>query len=411
MPPGLQPFVHVPFFGIKVKLVYLAIILAAPWIFLKKGPTEFSLYQCPLNIPILLFFLFGVLSVFFSEEPYHTLRRTGYYAVTGFLVSLIIVNSLGTKAFITLAVRVIALTSVFLSLLGLFEISVFDHAQVSASSPIIGGKLLESYRRASSILESPMVLAVYLVLGIPLLLSEVTLSRSQRERDFWLVCATISFVGIFFTQSRLGLLALLVTGTLYLSRRLSHVFSFLMIFLLSFLFLVSLGVHRFSAAGIHDDVTRLVEEKALILKTIPAKKWLIGEGATKTRQLLVAEPDQEKTVSDQKEPSEIRNMHFILVLEHGIVGWLIIMWLILSSVWAMKQVHDRTKDERLKTTLWAIISSILGFLVSMNGMNTFHKLSIQIFFWSLIGIGLWITIQLNGQKRYNLIWRGGDSGD
>jgi uncharacterized protein YacL len=109
--------------------------------------------------------------------------------------------------------------------------------------------------------------------------------------------------------------------------------------------------------------------------------------------------------SPEKQEVEIANMHLVLALEYGIVGWLIIIWLILSAVWAMKQAHDRTKDERLKSTLWAIISSVLGFLVSMNGMNTFHNLTLQIFFWSLIGIGLGIVTHLSGQRRRNLIWR------
>ena len=104
-------------------------------------------------------------------------------------------------------------------------------------------------------------------------------------------------------------------------------------------------------------------------------------------------------------------MHLTLMLEHGITGWLIIMWLIFSTLWAMKQVHDRLQDDRLKTVLWAIISSILGFLVSMNALNTFHHLTLQIFFWSLIGIGLGIVIHLNGNRRHNLIWRFGDAGD
>jgi uncharacterized protein YacL len=159
------------------------------------------------------------------------------------------------------------------------------------------------------------------------------------------------------------------------------------------------------------DVTRWIQEKTRSLQTVPVEKWLIGAGAIKKAEVAVELDPQKGFDSNQKEEVAINNMHLTLVLEHGIAGWLIIMWLILSSFWAMKKAHDRTKDERLKTTLWAIMSSILGFLVSMNGMNTFHKLSIQIFFWSLIGIGLWITIQLNGHERYNLIWRFGDSGD
>ena len=47
----------------------------------------------------------------------------------------------------------------------------------------------------------------------------------------------------------------------------------------------------------------------------------------------------------------------------------------------------------------------------MNAMNVFHDLTLQIFFWSLIGIGLGIVVHLNGPRRHNLIWRFGDAGD
>jgi hypothetical protein len=77
----------------------------------------------------------------------------------------------------------------------------------------------------------------------------------------------------------------------------------------------------------------------------------------------------------------------------------------------MRQVYARAKDEQLKLILWAIISSLLGFLISMNAMNVFHNLTLQIFFWSLIGIGLGIVVHLNGHRRSNLIWRFGDAGD
>jgi hypothetical protein len=48
----------------------------------------------------------------------------------------------------------------------------------------------------------------------------------------------------------------------------------------------------------------------------------------------------------------------------------------------------------------------------MNAMNTFHHLPLQVFFWSLIGIGLGIAIQLGGPRvHHNMIWRFGDAGD
>ena len=87
------------------------------------------------------------------------------------------------------------------------------------------------------------------------------------------------------------------------------------------------------------------------------------------------------------------------------------MWLIFSALWAMKQTCRKTYDKQLQSILRAVMSSVLGFLISMNAMNVFHDLTLQIFFWSLIGIGLGIVVHLNGSRRHNLIWRFGDAGD
>jgi hypothetical protein len=393
---------------VNVSLIHLFIILVSCWIFLKIGPAQISLFRSPLNLPIVSFVGLSVSLALFSSNPSNTVQGAAYYVVTGFLVSFMIVNSLGTKTFITLMVRVVALTSVLLSLFGLFQIFMVNYTVALAAS-LPPERLLDSYVRVSSIPGNPKVLAVYLVLGIPLLLSEVIRAQSQRGRDFWLVCTTISIIGIFFTQSRLGLLALMVTGTICLYRRLSHAVFFFSIFLLFFLLLVSLGIPRFSVSGIRNDFGQWIEDRADIVEAFPAKAWLLGIGPM-TVPNPVTEPEGYQR-GELEETALINNMHLTLMLEHGIAGWLVMIWLIVSSVWAMKRAYDRSKDESLKTMLWAIISSVLGFLVSMSGMNTFHNLTIQVFFWSLIGIGLALVIQLDGQSRHNLVWRFGDAGD
>lgn len=410
IPASLQPSLYGTFFGMRVSLVSLFIILVAGGLFLKRGPTQVALYRGPLNLPLLFFIVLSIVSALFSEDVEQALQRAGYYVVTGFLLAFLIVNSLATKGFILLMTRVVALTSVVLSVLGLFQIFLFNYELVLASSTQ-DDQLLTGYVRASSLLGNPVVLAVYLVLGLPLLLAEVIRASGQRGRDFWLICATVSFVGIFLTQTRVGLLALLVTGTAFLSRRLRHGLSFVTICLLCFLFLISLGGARFSPLKIQGEVEHWAQEKIQIIQKFPVKTWLIGGGAM-TPYPLVADLDQQDAdPSKRKTQDDIPNMHVTLALEHGIAGWCIIIWLILSALWAMKQTHKRTKDEQLKTTLWAIMSSIVGFLISMNAMNVFHNLTLQIFFWSLVGIGLGIVVHLNGQRRSNLIWRFGDAGD
>jgi di/tricarboxylate transporter len=154
-----------------------------------------------------------------------------------------------------------------------------------------------------------------------------------------------------------------------------------------------------------------VEKQLQITRVIPAKTWLIGGGAQTPYPLLTEPLRDDGAFSEEDESRDIPNMHVTLALEHGVLGWIVIVWLILAAVRAMTHAHRRTKDRQLKSILWAIISSLLGFLVSMNAMNVFHNLTLQIFFWSLIGIGLGIVVHLNGIKRSNLIWRFGDAGD
>ena len=410
VPPDVQPLLSVSFFGIEVSLVYLLIILVSGWFLFTTGPTHFSLYRSPLNLPALCFIILSLLSAFFVEDPFNSLQRAGYLVVTGFLVSFLILNSLTTTGFMTVMVRIIALTSVVISLFGLFQFSLMAATFSEALSTLPHeGNLLGNYTRISSLFGSPVVLSVYLVLGIPLLLAEVTQSHSQRERDFWLVCTTISCIGLAFTQTRVGLLAFLVIGTVFLARRPRHAFAFASIFLFCLLFIMSLGAPRFSTGRLGEDVKEWIQEDLSSLRTIPMRQWLIGGKAITTSPLQNLNSQLRSQQSGEND--EIANMHIVLAAEHGISGWLIIMWLIFSALWAMKQVHARTADERLKSTLWAIISSVLGFLISMNGMNTFHNLTLQIFFWSLIGIGLGIVIRLNGHRRHNLIWRFGDAGD
>jgi hypothetical protein len=243
-----------------------------------------------------------------------------------------------------------------------------------------------------------VALSVYLVLGIPLLMAEVTLARGRRARDLWLVCLTISSVGVFLTQTRVGLLALLISAAVFLrGRRLSTLL--VMSLLAGGVGLLALTVApRMSPAKVASDVEHFIEEHRDVVASLSARHWLFGGGATVAPGLGDA--------MDEGVP----NMHFTLVLEHGLAGWLLFAWFIAAVLRQMKRAHDRVRDKRFRRRLWAIISSVVGFLVSMNAMNTFHHLPIQIFFWSLLGIGLAIVVREAGRSR-NLIWRFGDAGD
>jgi lipopolysaccharide/colanic/teichoic acid biosynthesis glycosyltransferase len=407
VPVRAYPVFEVPGLGVTLDGVSLLLIALSAWVVLRVRPVSFSLYRCPINLPLALFTVVNVVSAVFAEHTVLALRGFAYYAVTGFLTAFVIVNTLATKVFITWTLRVIALTSAAISLLGLFETFAFNVAAGAAASEV---HPLVPLGSVSSILHHPVALAVYLVLGMPLLLAEVTLARDVRHRDFWLVCATISFVGVFLTQTRIGLVALLVTGALFLCRRRAGVLAFVSIFLLCILLLVSLGVPRFTVPDVVGDVNRRLDERGLLFERHPLQ-WLVGTGAAGTGELVTQSHTDATPSGTRPTLPAVSNMHLTLLVEHGILGWLIVMWIVIATIVAIGRAHYLARDERLKTLCWAILSSLTGYVISMASMNTFHHLPIQVFFWSLIGIGLGVATRVGSPRRRNVIWRFGEAGD
>src|SRR5205085_5725261 len=96
--------------------------------------------------------------------------------------------------FATRATRVVALAAVTVALLGIFEIVLQTHGvavEPGAGTP-----------RITATLASPVALATYLVLGMPLVLVELSCAERREERDFWLVCSTLVVVGSSWRRRR-----------------------------------------------------------------------------------------------------------------------------------------------------------------------------------------------------------------
>jgi hypothetical protein len=225
-------------------------------------------------------------------------------------------------------------------------------------------------------------------------------------RDFWIVCATISFVGIFLTQTRVSLVALLVTAGVFFCRRLRYAAMFLAAFTLALGVLVASGVPRFTPSGITSELGQWVTEYGDDLRGLPVTTWLFGDARLIPDLLVTPVPSLAAEEAD-----EIPNMHLTLLRGHGILGWLVLVGTVVAALRVMKRAHDRARVSSTRHMLWAIISAILGFLVSMHGTNAFHHLAIQVFFWSLVGIGLALAIDEGSPRRHNLIWRFAEAGD
>jgi hypothetical protein len=307
-----------------------------------------------------------------------------------------------TDGFATRATRVVALSAVAVALLGILEIVVQTHAVAAPSGMVVAGT-----PRIAATLGSPVVLATYLVLGMPLVLVELTCAERREERDFWLVCTTLVIVGVLLTQTRTGLLALWITGSVFAWRVSQRMFRlFAGVTLLFILMMALVGGMRFSPSAVREEFGRRL---ALATSALSAERGPLdllfgpepGKGAVST----VSVPDT-GPAHHHRERND--NMHLTLMQRTGVLGWALMMWVIGAALAAIYRGSSAVSDGRLGLVLWAIFSSGLGFLVSMSNFNAFYDATMQIFFWSLLGLGMAIVTHRNGRRPgFNVIWRFG----
>ncbi|MGH8055856.1 MAG: hypothetical protein ACREOH_01275, partial [Candidatus Entotheonellia bacterium] len=396
-------------FGFRLNLIHMAIIIGGGWLLAKRIPRgRLYLYRSPINTAMLAFLLFTLATSYVAMQPFTSFRGSIYYGVTGFLISLLLLNGKTSDRFIKNTVRIVALLAVVVSLVGLFQLVLLTQFSV-AQAASLSDPYAVAFPRISSTLGNPVILSTYLLLGFPLLLCEVAHAERKSQRDFWVICTTIAFIGILLTQTRAGLVALAVTGAIFLYKRSKPLFgAFLLGFTGLFLLLSLLAGPRYAPATVIGELTQSWTQTATHLSQLPAQRLVIGIG---TKNLTAfTSPASPWPAEDQRLERYIpSSMHLTLLIENGILGWFMMMWILFVTLKSLYVAHARVKDPYLQMILWSIFSSIVGFIVSMAAFKAFFNLSIQIMFWSLVGIGMLIATRFTGKKNgFIRLWRFGD---
>ncbi len=376
-------------------LVLAAIVLA------REIPAHrLYLYRTPTNRPMLCFVVFSLVAGLAAGDVVPRMRDLAYFTASGFLLYFLIVSGDMNARFAARATRLVALTAVVISALGILEVVVQTHALAPGAVPT-------GTPRITSTLGSPVVLAAYLVLGVPLVLVELTCADGREQRDFWLVCTTLVVIAVLLTQTRMGLIALWLTGAVFtwrVSRRIFRLFLGTAIGAMAVL--VLLGAFRFSPADLNAEWTRRVTltGEAVSIE-IASLRGLVGPEPGKGAHSVVAVERGPDTAPRRLDNA---NMHLTLMLRTGLVGWALMMWVIAAALVTIYRGSRNVHDQRLALVLWAIFSSGVGFLLSMNNFNAFYNPTIQILFWGLLGLGMAIVTHLNGRRpTFNVIYRFG----
>ncbi|HXJ35642.1 MAG TPA: sugar transferase [Candidatus Eisenbacteria bacterium] len=377
-----------PFEAIGVLLVGAALARQMP-------AHRLYLYRTPTNWPMLAFVVFAVATAFATGEVVPRLRDLAYFTASGFLLFFLVVSGDMDAGFARRATRVVALAAVAVACVGILELMLETQA---------GGDRIP---RIASTLGSPVVLAAYLVLGLPLVLVELVCAEQREERDFWVVCTTLVVIGVVLTQTRTSLIALWLAAAVFTWRLSGRTFRLVVGSALAFLsMLVLVGALELSPSDLRADWSRRVGVTTTAIETdLWSSRGLIGTEPGKGAASVVAVPEGP---GGETHRMRNENMHLTLMLRTGLVGWGLMMWIVGAALAGMYRGMSAVTDRRLALTLWAAFSSAVGFLVSMSNFNAFYNPTIQIVFWGLLGLGTAIATHAGGRRpSFNVIYRFG----
>ena len=401
-PVSLYPWLYHTVHGVRINLLYLAIVFFGVWLLAKKTySTKLNLYRSPIYFPMVAFAGVGVVSAAFSSDPETALRGTGYYIITGFLVTLALLNARLSGDFGRSAATLAGLACFGLSLLGLFELALMKHAAVSVGAAD-GLRTTSSWAIKATFAKSD-VLAAYLVLGFPLLLCQLVHARTRHGRDFWLVATTVSFTSILLTQDFLGLLALLVACSVFLAYASSRTVPLVVCLFLVPALVFGTWDKSATLAHTYGPVRDKIVKEIRVLRAAPLTQVLLGTGA----KSLNPHPGQDVPPRRDQARVAAENTHLSLILEMGILGWAAMLTILGAALRAVYQAIARAREAYQRSLLCAIFASQVGSLISMTGVNVFFQISLQVFFWGLMGLGLGLAARTTGGGPVN-IWRFGD---
>jgi lipopolysaccharide/colanic/teichoic acid biosynthesis glycosyltransferase len=378
-PASLLSSSYLTVWAIRFNVVHLLIgliVICGGWFLSRHLPhRRLFVYRLPLYMPMGFFILFSFAAAVFSPDPGQALRGAAYYGITGFLIALTLANSQVTRRFVRQAMSVVAATAVAISGIGLLQLLVMDYlasAQASsgAETNLLGGQGMTATLGSSS------VLAVYLTVAVPYVLCRLIHARDRGERDFWVAGAIITFFGIVLTKTPLGLCASGLTVAVYMIKYFRlRVLSVFILGIVPFLFLALLSNGS--------------------LPSLP--HLLLGYGA---RTLKGSWADLQTAFALNAPPD---SGFLTLLLENGILGGAAMLWVVGAALSSIYRAYREVADEEVRSILWAVFCSILGFLISLAGFNAFSDLTLQVLFWGTVGIGLGVVTHLSGRRKEHLI--------
>jgi hypothetical protein len=201
-----------------------------------------------------------------------------------------------------------------------------------------------------------------------------------------MAASTISFIGILLTKSPVGLVALSVSALLVVWRFFPRA-------LIPCALVLGPFVYLSGAPTLAEWRTELCGPGRTFCTFLENASWtqlLFGIGPRTLGEYGLAPEllDPERTSG-----------HVRLLVENGIIGWLAVLWVFGTAIVVLARAQRELAEPRLQALLWAILCSVVGFLITLQSFSAFENLTLQVFFWGVLGIGVGAAVRFGTRRR------------
>jgi len=184
--------------AIFIKTVFTQIIvftIAIMWFLKIIEEGSFSLAKAPINIPIMAFWIWCVVTFVTSQYKYVSLEEL-YRFVTYFLIFFIIINNIKERTQVWRIITTLMITSAIIAVYGIFQHFGYDFVSWASQA------------RIPASLGNPDFYSGYLCVTIPIGAGLIFATKSTINRVSYVILTVLQLMGLFYTLTRGGLAAI-----------------------------------------------------------------------------------------------------------------------------------------------------------------------------------------------------------
>lgn len=398
VPTTFLPMLHVSVFGKPVNVAFLLIAgLVTTWVSRSVLGGPLVLRWTPADPYIVAFVLWMLLGAVLNPGVGRNLLGVLYACSSAFVLYFLASQDVRPDTMrVRRHVRWLGAISVVVSVWGIAEY-------------LIRRQLYEGFRVAS-LLGNTNALALYLAMMLPILLYLASSDEREDMRFVWKGSALLAAGCLALTFSWSGYLAGSVAVLVWFYARhrprawLGLTVGVLALVAVELAGSERLGLRSFIASPRGVQVVRFYSEVVdgshndLMLGV----SWRNWRNTLEPADLSTPSSDEELRVGLVAQPRRLRNMYLTWLVEHGIVGLLLILLIFATILRTLYEGSRRILDGSIAALVWAILASAVGAMVHMLFFDAAYFIAVQVTFWLLagFGVGLSSAFDVNLGRRY-----------